>query len=430
MVYGISVGNRFGKIAFHALLLLALPTFAKLPLELSASQKISFEAEAMQAKDGTPLDPEGIYAAKDKYHGELVWEGRSNLLLHTVQAHAEWFAEMGYSKDSSDLQKTLIPSSMELNWRPWQSCKTAIGIQKWNRGVAYAWNPSNPIGDRNGNNTDGSAYRRQGDPFLQFTLTGSQWNIEALAVKQGDDDQPLRLYGELYHALLSCHILFDKMDLTLSAGQVHGSKFSGMAISTTVSEGLELHGEAAWWDEYQQWQVHGVAAGNTPNAMIYYLKPDKYKNGLQSVLGGQFTFATQTNLLAEYLYQGTGMNQAQYTRWLNAAARVREGSSLATASANAGFLAQSNSLPGFIRQHYVFARIMQPIGQDGMEASMYFRSNLEEAGDLLVGGSMKAYLSDAILLKLYAAGYGDVGDTETQIIPIHFDIGTTLQFIF
>lgn len=332
--------------------------------------------------------------------------------------------------------RVVVPEAM-VDWSLGDTGSTSlgagVGIARW--GTGYAWNPANPVLDPDANNTSRSRpYRRKGDAFVRVeTSVGKDSaGIYLTRFKQNDPllnsrrEREWALYGRYQH-------VSDGSDVTGFVGVGEEEQFVGTAVSRTVGEQLELHGELGVRSRRRAPRVGTVSvptpAGGAQALAVWNFEPQSRATA-SLLLGGQYTFENKTNLIVEYFYNGNGLSGDKYDALQSAA--VDSQILLGNASfdgAGRGFLLDANQLVGRLRRHYAFVRIARDEIVRNTDLHYYLRVGLED-GSQVHGVYVKHAFNQRTSAQVGAELYAGHQRSETRLIPVRYRVDATLSIDF
>lgn len=324
--------------------------------------------------------------------------------------------------------------NFKVGYTPVSEWPITLGIQVFHYGSAYVWNPSNPFTDPEMNNADRTVpYHREGDPFITIERLGEKDNLAVQATQWLPTD---RLYGpgtrrESSLALRWTHV-FDSADLVVVAADRDGEWFVSLAGALTLGERLELHAEATAHDR-RRTLLPIVQTLNVPGGSAYYYRlaaSGRSQTEAQAVIGGQYTFANQTNVILEYLYNGEGYSNAEFDT-LNQAVTYSAAAAQSPllGLANRGFLASVAQISGRMRRHYLFGRVMFPDLIGDLDLHLFTRWGLAD-GASVSGILAKLPLTGAVELDVGAEYYGGPPGSEGALIPYRWNASLALSLRF
>ncbi len=205
------------------------------------------------------------------------------------------------------------------------------------------------------------------------------------------------------------------MTLHLFYGDVPGVGFD---ISSTVSDNLVLHTENAvrWGSEkYEISAVNGVSPG-APDILKYEIT--KLDNDSKAyphiVVGGSYTFGDGSNLICEYIHNGSGYNNSEWEEFTDYVKSnhnaFRDNFFPGVAMGN---LAGANEIIKFreMRQNYVFVRLSNSTLIENVDGQLVFLGNADDLS-YLVFPSIDYKLGANIVLGMSATVYAGQDDSE------------------
>ncbi len=301
------------------------------------------------------------------------------------------------------------------------------GLKRPQWGSGYFWNPSNPLADREQNNSD-RAFSYRIKPYWNAGFENSFENYSHSYFWYWEDKEELALRKTVKnHQFISRQTyFFSSAEITGIFGLINNESFLASTLSSTLSKRMEVHGEAAYY--YQKEKI-SITSNNAPEPYnIYQLSDSNKQHVLQFLLGSQYTLGAQTNLLLEYYYNQLGFSTSEMNRLFAAAKSSHKNSQDPIAGeAHIGFLRTANYLPGFLRQHYFSFRLAQPNLFKNFDLNVTARFALEEWGDFLLGTYINVPFHQAANLKASFEYYNMDSLGESGLIPFEHQINLSLQ---
>jgi hypothetical protein len=146
----------------------------------------------------------------------------------------------------------------------------------------------------------------------------------------------------------------------------------GVSFARVIGNALELHGELARFQDSLQ-----LVAGDGAWQL-------KRRSATEVLLGAQYTFPRNVNLIVEYFHSGTGLSSRNWNRFRS---DVREGQR-ALESGNAFPMLQQNRqfAPLRMEQDYSFTRASWPIRLNKLEAELLVITSLRDGSSMIRPG--------------------------------------------
>jgi len=264
---------------------------------------IGGESQLSPANTASPLNPDnviGLPYTTNSADAALFADAKTD----RIKAHVKLRAD---ASDRAADHLQLGEGFVQANLRPWLDMTAGRVIEKW--GTGYAWNPVAFVSPQK-NPTDPTdrraAYRGvdmvRADAFVHDT------NFSFYALRDGG--KAARVYRLIGGTDVSLHFRRD----------ASGTQ-QGVSAARVFGDALELHGEAA--------RRH-------------------------LLLGGQYTFAANVNVVAEVYRSGDGLTEAQWRAF-------RDGVGASLYDANRRYA------PLRMARNYAFTRIDKPFGKNEVE---------------------------------------------------------------
>jgi len=261
------------------------------------------EAQFSPANEASPLNPSnvlGVPYTTNSADAALYADAKTD----RVKAHVKLRAD---ASDRAADHLQLGEGFVQANLRPWLDVTAGRVIEKW--GTGYAWNPVAFVSPQK-NPTDPTdrraAYR--GVDMLRADAFVRDTNVSFYALRGGGE--AARVYRLVVGTDVSLHVRRD----------ASGTQ-QGVSAARVFGDALELHGEA------------------TRRHLL---------------LGGQYTFAANVNVVAEVYRSGDGLTEAQWRAF-------RDGAGASLYDANRRYA------PLRMARNYAFARIDKPFGRNEVE---------------------------------------------------------------
>ena len=299
----------------------------------------------------------------------------------------------------------------------WLDLTVGRKIERW--GTGYAWNPTgvvNPRKDPTDPNDRRSLYR--GVDMISADLFLKGWDISLLGVPEvswsAKNGRRLLTTGWAMRA----YKLIKGTDVAFTASGGNGLPNSqGLSLARVFGNALELHGEAAYISDSVRLlpRNDGLVPVRRPHAEV--------------LLGGQYTFRNNVNLVAEFYHTGQGLSEREWRDLggftQNAALDIQRGDPGPLALANAQFT------PLGMSKDYAFLRVLWPIRLRKVELETIVISSLRDASSAIRPGITWRVRPN---LNFYCIYTEFVGNARTDFghIPIRrsADIGIRFHFSF
>jgi hypothetical protein len=403
-------------------------------LALSHDTGAELGCSAGKLRGATLINPANIPLAD-------VYEDTCQLALggDLLAAQGSWelqvsgWAEQRYGEDAAGKHHD------DLDWR-WQTShlrwshnqlQVSLGASNYEQGPGYAWNPINPFFDIRLNERDTAIpYRREADPMASASWSDDHGLWRFMAIDHKAFPQDYLTHGhDQYSYLLTREQLFASSQLTLNLASLEGKPFAGLAFEWTASDALELHAEWSWREGRK---IPGYSSAEVfPHAWLanYDTERDdeRYLNGL---IGLQYSFSNNINLIVEYYYQEDGYGEAEWNR-LSAQLMQQHAQwqSHLLPDASMGFLLGTHQWLRLLHRDYAFARLAIPDVWDDGEVSLFARHDLVDSS-LIAGALLTKPLGDRLTLKLsYQLAEGSEM-SEGYWIPRAQEFTAALQYHF
>ena len=362
--------SAFSKFVGHALTITACsatPLAAQPVFHLFGSA--GNEAHWTPAAKESPLNPGNFLNLPSRsdssditLFGEVSPEDKRWKFHLKLRASGEWNRNSTSSINVSELY-------WNISITPWLDVQVGRNIEKW--GTGYAWNPTgvvNPPKNPADPNDRRSAYR--GVDNARVDLFVKEWNVSLLAVPEIDWE------GKRGKHLLStgwatrAYRLIKGVDLSLSASGGSGLPNSqGLSLARVFGNALELHGEAAAFQDAQRY---------VPGDGRFEQQKRPHR---EILLGSQYTFPKNVNLVVEFFYTGAGLNKLEWSRFR----RLVQSSQLELRRGDTQSLLQSNRyfVPLTMGKEYTFARLYAPFYRDRLEGEVIVISSLRDGSSVI-----------------------------------------------
>jgi len=316
-------------------------------------------------------------------------------------------ASYALGEDENKLKNVLDELYLELS--PSYFLFFTVGKQNVTEGVGYAWNPTDFLAGLDeidqANDTREKREEREGviclrgEYFLpHFTLTG------VLAPKMESWGQ-----GADARGLVKVYALMDNLDFSLIAyAQEKKRPKLGLNLSSTVGESLEIHSEASLQRGSYRYYLSEVAPG-----YCEFIQKKKESEELypKVLVGGQYTFADNTNFVLEYYHNQEGYSSSEWEDYLGYLKFC--GERYKDESLYRSYLLLGNAYFDLasLRQNYLFLRFSKPDILDLFEVSSNNICNLDDASLLM---NVKIEYGGMEDLSLYLAGNLFLGHGDSE----------------
>jgi len=388
-----------------------------------------------QAREHAALNPDGrLLQPERQWLGVSVnFKGQASTGAWRAVADTWLEARRDRVARSDEQRADLAEGWLEYAATDTTSVAAGVGQARW--GTGYSWNPANPVLDPDANNSSRArSYRRNGDGFVRVeTVRGKDTaGLYLTRFRQNDPLQdPLRdrqwsLYGRYQHVL-------DTGDVTgFAALGERGERFAGLAASATVSDELAVHGELGLRNRRQSPRAGSVDVPLGGGAMLALPTWDSAARRTWTpslLLGGQYTFANRTNVIAEVLYNGNGYDRGEYRDLQRGIAAGQALAGTPLAAAGDGFLLDSARLVGRLRRHYLFVRVAADEAARDLDLHYYLRLGIAD-GAAVHGVYLKRAFGQRARLLFTTEFYAGPPAAETRLIPIRHRSEATLSIDF
>lgn len=205
----------------------------------------------------------------------------------------------------------------------------------------------------------------------------------------------------------------------------------GFNISSTISNELVLYTETAFrWGSDRK--AVKLIQENIPD--IYEISDcdDNHRVFPHVVIGGHYTFEDKTNIICEYIYNGSGYNDKEWDNLMEFIKYSYNGY-------KSGFfrelmelnLLQANSLMTFgkLRRNYIFTRISNPDIFGKIDGASVFLINLDD-GSLLINPSLDYGVSKNTTIGFSGFIFSGKSDTEFGMTHWKGEIAMIYKYFF
>lgn len=325
-------------------------------------------------------------------------------------------------------------SDSYLQWDYSNAFNVSIGLSNIEQGPGYAWNPGNPFFDIRLNERDTAfEFRRDADPTLRVNIYDDlgRWlflttEYRSFPLETSDAD-PKQL-----SVMAARELLFNRSQWAFRVASVDESAFAAGTFESTVGDQLELHAEISI---RQDRKIPFFSSLDLPAGNISQYDDGRDNNSyINFLVGFQFTWQNNANLIVEYFYQEDGYSKAEWNELQLQLLQQYEQSLRDTLpdelhSASIGFLSNTHNWLRLLRQKYGFIRLSMPELLGSEEISFFARTNFQD--NSYVSGFNLAYpLSDSLTLQFSTQiAHGDK-QTEGYWIPTKRQVTASLKLHF
>jgi hypothetical protein len=224
---------------------------------------VGAESQFTPANTGSPLNPDNIAGIPRTTN-----VADATTFIEAAPADHAWKLHLKLRADSSDRGSDHIGAGeayLQLNPRPWLDITAGRIIEKW--GTGYAWNPTgfiSPAKNPTDPNDRRSAYRGVDVIKTDLFLRGTNVSLYAM--------QHQTFAARVYR-------LIANTDVSLHLYRNRNGTYQGISVARVFGDSLELHGEIA---------------------------------RRRIVLGTQYTFPHNVNVVAELYHSGDGLTSKQW----------------------------------------------------------------------------------------------------------------------
>ncbi len=310
----------------------------------------------------------------------------------------------------------------------------SAGVSSFVEGSGYSWNPSNPFSDIRYNERDNaSLYIREGDPYFSAKLDGDEFSFRFMWADFKSIEQDNRLYeGRLNSYAMKSHFLLTASEVTATIATLQQRWFWGSSISSTFGEQLELHAEIALVEQGNGVELEEtpISIGNQTLSNYALVREEGSHFESRVLLGGQYTFTDNTNVILEYLYNGSGYSNSEWKALKRAVDYAHANlQDPALGSAHQGFLMNTHNTVGLFRQHYLFARIAFSGSGDSDVLSILTRLNLQDKS-FLAGVNKVWNVGDSWTTTATLNGFSGDVYSEYGWVPYELQIQASVEYFF
>jgi len=367
------------RMVFILIFFLTLPTHCP-ALEVEYGGSFRYQSNYYKINRASFLNP----------HNDILKLPSSDQELEIKLDLHSWFAEtLGFylknrasyliGEDKSKLENILDELYLKLN--PSESLFFNIGKQNITEGVGYAWNPTDFLTGLEeidqAEDTREKREEREGVICLRGEYFLPHLTLTVVATPKmeswGRKAEP--------RALVKVYTLMNNLDFSLIAyAEEKKDQRLGLNFSSTMGESLEVHGEASLQKGTYRYYLNQTDPGH-----YEFIQKRKESQQLypKFLVGGQYTFPDNTNLVLEYYHNQEGYSSSEwrdYFEYLKFCGERYEDESLYFS-----YLLMGNAyfdLTNF-RQNYLFLRFSKPNILDRLEISSNNIYNLDDASLLM-----------------------------------------------
>jgi len=278
-----------------------------------------------------------------------------------------------------------------------------LGKIKLEWGSGYAWRPTQVI-FRDESSLDTEKESFEGVEMLQMEVVIK--NTTNTLLVAGLKDEGDSGNNHLWQAAYRISVEIQPWELSLLYHQTSETVTTvGLSFTGLLSDALEIHGEWAKTDERDRLNIIKAGDGLQMGpvylpAWFKYEAEDSNQNYDKVLLGAQYTFANDMNVIME-LYRTThGYSETEWQRITTGIDEALEGKAwkdehFATNKGNpyAGFLQQTMGLneTASLRQNYLFIRWTTGESEDLWEWEQILQLNLDDTSQMSIGKLHKSW---------------------------------------
>jgi hypothetical protein len=298
--------------------------------------------------------------------GDLVPENKQWKFHFKLRGSNDWNRDRSVSRvDVGELSYSYSAAS-------WLDIQGGRSIERW--GTGYAWNPTGVVNPRK-NPSDPNDRRGLygGVDNLKADLFISDWNLTVLGVAEIDwnGGGGKRLAGSGWAARV--YRLINGLDFSITASGGNGLPNSqGISLSRVFGTALEIHGEAALLSDTLRFR---------PGEDSWQVERRRH---LDLLLGGQYTFPHNVNLVLEYFHSGNGLDSREWGNFSGlvdlGGLHLQQGNPVPLLTDNVHFSVLS------MARDYGFGRLYWLFHHDKLEAELLVLTNLRDGSALIRPG--------------------------------------------
>jgi hypothetical protein len=375
------------------------------------------EAHVTAANPASPLNPGDILNIQQltdssdlTLFGDITSDDKRWKLQMKLRGSNEWQNNATSKFDISEL-------SFKYSVASWLDLRVGRKIERW--GSGYAWNPTgvvNPRKDPSDPNDRRSLFR--GVDMAEADIFVKGWDVTVLGTPEISWNAKAGRHLLATGWAARAYRLIKGTDVAFSASGGNGLPNSrGLSLARVFGNSLELHGEAAYISDTVRFlpRAEGLIPVRRPHAEV--------------LLGGQYTFHNNVNVVAEFYHAGQGLSSREWNDFRGFAGSadesVAQGNPLPLVQANAQFT------PLQMSKNYTFLRLLWPIRLNRLEVETIAISSLRDGSSLVRPGIRWRIGGNWSLYCLYSEFLGNAG-TEFGHIQIKrsADIGIRYYFSF
>jgi hypothetical protein len=204
----------------------------------------------------------------------------------------------------------------------------------------------------------------------------------------------------------------------------------GMDVSTTVNDKCVLYTDSAIrWGGTRRKAIKLVQDGS-PRIYEITTPDDSQRPYLCSLLGGQYTFDNNVNVIVEYIYNGDGYNNTEWDNVINFIQYGAEEYKLGVAPELMKLnLLQTNNFMdiGKIRQHYGFIRISKADLWENINISLVGYCSLDDQS-FLINPTIDCSLGQNSLIGLTATFFFGNNRSEFGLTQWNYEIAVAYKW--
>ncbi len=354
-----------------------------------------------------------LFSNQLKVKPELRFQGRKGDL--TLFAAGRYQAHLT-SRDDSHM---VFLDEGFINLNLGDQLALVIGRQKIDWGSGYAWNPFNVFNSPNRRQRDG--FERQGIDLVKVHWSAGNFGLTGLLASNRFLREEDSVRARETRAGVKIDYLVGGYDLSVLISK--SDRDDGLLaayLTKVIGRSLELHSEAVIQNGNQiVLLAEETGSGSSPLARRFSLVPSSSAGtdtAAKFLIGGQYTFATNTNIVVEYFYNGLGFDQREWDRFALAlgtseSLRRLHDAAFDSVAGDNPFLSFVDEARSFalkrlaeLRRHYLFLRAVQNLNREKIEVEINNIINLQD-GSLLVSSSFKYKLRNNLNLGFYLEYY-------------------------
>ena len=311
------------------------------------------EALFTPANTGSPLNPHNVAAI-----ARTTNVADATTFIDATPADRSWKLHLKLRADSSDRGADRLRAGeayLQLSPRPWLDITAGRIIEKW--GTGYAWNPTgfiSPAKNPTDPNDRRSAYRGVDAIKADVFVRGTSVSLYAM--------QHQTFAARVYR-------LVGGTDISLHVYRNREGTWQGISVARVFGDALELHGELA---------------------------------RRRAVIGAQYTFPRNINVVAELYRAGDGLSAKQWDE-------IRALAAIDLRSANGAYL------PLRMGRNYSFVRVDVPFSKNDVE--LIAITNLRD-GSSIVRATFTRKLTPSISAYLIDTEFAGARGSELSYVQV------------